>query len=101
MQTMERRDEAGNAAMVGALAAAGPAAVRYQAICNHIQDETQRYMTYGLQCLGDCMGTWIQIDTIEDISPIRDTVIHLAERFNHLQLSPLHFRDAVLDSVNA
>ena len=40
------------------------------------------------------------MDVIEDVSPNRDSVLHLANRFNHLQLSPLHFRDAVLDSVD-
>lgn len=101
MRGMEQYDERGNAAMMGNLVMAAPAVVRYQTVCSLIKDETQDYMTYGLQCLGDCMGTWVQIDMIVDISPSCDNVLHLAERFNHLQLSPLHFRDAVLDSVNA
>ena len=101
MRGMERHDERGNAAMMGNLVMAAPAAVRYQTVCSLIKDGSRDYMTYGLQCLGDCMGAWVQIDMIEDISPSCDNVLHLAERFNHLQLSPLHFRDAVLDSVNA
>ena len=45
-------------------------------------------------------GTWVQMDVIEDVSPSRENVLFLAERFNTLGLSPLHFRDAVLDSLN-
>lgn len=80
---------------------AQPAAVRYQAVCTLVSGETESCPTYGLQCLGDWEGTWVQMDVIEDLSPNRDRVLHLADRCNHLQLSPLHFRDVVLDSVNA
>lgn len=37
---------------------------------------------------------------IEDVSPSRDNVLCLASQFNRLGLSPVHFRDAVLDSIN-
>lgn len=75
-------------------------AVHYQAVCTLVNSVDSDYPTYGLQCLGDWEGTWVQMDVIEDVSPNRDSVLHLANRFNHLQLSPLHFRDAVLDSVD-
>ena len=75
-------------------------AVRYQAVCTLVNSGDSDYPTYGLQCLGDWEGTWVQMDVIEDVSPNRDSVLHLANRFNHLQLSTLHFRDAVLDSVD-
>jgi len=90
-----------NTTIMGNLALAAPTTVRYQTVCTQVKEGAQDYLTYGLQCLGDCMGTWVQMDVIEDVSPSRDNVLHLADQFNHLQLSPLHFRDAVLDSVNA
>lgn len=74
--------------------------VRYQTVCSVVQDSTQGYCTYGLECLADCQGTWVQMDMIEDVSPSRDNVLFLADRFNSLGLSPLHFRDAVLDSLD-
>lgn len=90
----------GNTTIMENLVLAAPTTVRYQTVCTLVKEGAQDYLTYGLQCLGDCMGTWIQMDVIEDVSPSRDNVLLLADQFNHLQLSPLHFRDAVLDSVN-
>lgn len=57
-------------------------------------------ITCSLQCLCKLSGQWIQLDMIQDISLCGDDVFSLASRFNTLQLSPLHFRDAVLDSVS-
>ena len=74
--------------------------VRYQTVCSVVQDSAQGYCTYGLECLADCRGTWVQMDLIEDVSPSRDNVLFLADRFNSLGLSPLHFRDAVQDSID-
>ena len=73
--------------------------VRYQAVCSIVEEGG--YCTYGLQCLEDRLGSWVQLDCIEDVSPSRDSVLQLASRFNDLRLSPLHFRDAVLDSISA
>ena len=42
----------------------------------------------------------MQTDCIEDVSASRDNVLCLASQFNRLGLSPVHFRDAVLDSIN-
>ena len=56
--------------------------------------------TYGLECLTDRQGAWVQWDLIEDVSPSRESVLSLAARCNALGLSPLHFRDVVLDSIN-
>ncbi len=76
--------------------------VRYQMVCSQVLDDTpESYCTYGLECLGDCEGTWVQMDLIEDVSLSRECVLTMASRFNHLALSPLHFRDAVLDSLNS
>lgn len=75
--------------------------VRYQTVCSMVQDTPETYCTYGLECLGDCAGTWVQMDVIRDVSPSRENVLVMANRFNDLALSPLHFRDAVLDSLNA
>lgn len=65
-----------------------------------VEGDAQNYFTYGLQCLGGWQGTWVQLDVIEDVSPRREDVLCLATKFNMLNLSPIHFRDAVLDSVN-
>lgn len=75
--------------------------VRYQTVCSMVQELPEAYCTYGLECLGDCEGTWVQMDVIKDVSPSRESVLMMANRFNSLSLSPLHFRDAVLDSLNA
>ena len=80
---------------------ASSGAVRYQTVCTEVAGDVQNYFTYGLQCLGGWKGTWVQIDLIEDVSPRREDVLFLATKFNDLHLSPIHFRDAVLDSVNA
>ena len=72
--------------------------VRYQTVCSRRQDAPEDYCTYGLECLGECRGTWVQMDVIEDVSPSRENVLFLAERFNTLGLSPLHFRDASMDN---
>lgn len=53
-----------------------------------------------LECLTDRQGAWVQWDLIEDVSPSRESVLSLAARCNALGLSPLHFRDVVLDSIN-
>ena len=75
--------------------------VRYQTVCSMVQDTPETYCTYGLECLGDYAGTWVQVDVIPDVSPSRENVLVMASRFNALALFPLHFRDAVLDSLNA
>lgn len=91
----------GGLAVAGNLALADHSSVQYQIVCSQFQTDAQDYLTYGLQCMEFSMGAWVQLDLIEDISVDRDYVLHLAERFNRLQLSPLHFRDAVMDSVSA
>ena len=70
--------------------------VRYQTVCSR----RDCCRCIGQFCFGECRGTWVQMDVIEDVSPSRENVLFLAERFNTLGLSPLHFRDAVLDSLN-
>ena len=45
--------------------------VRYQTVCSRRQDAPEAYCTYGLECLGECRGTWVQMDVIEDVSPSR------------------------------
>lgn len=91
----------GGMAVAGNLALADRASVEYQLVCSQIKTDAQDYVTYGLQCVEQSMDTSVQLDLIEDISVDRAYVLHLAERFTRLQLSPLHFRDAVLDSVSA
>lgn len=76
------------------------AAVRYQAVCSPVPNDPAGACTYGLECLTDRQGAWVQWDCIEDVSPSRENVLSLAARCNALGLSPLHFRDVVLDSIN-
>lgn len=78
-----------------------PRSVRYQILASHQELDGVSYLTYGIQCLGNRAGRWVQMDAVEDLSFQRDFVARLIERFNRLQLSPVHFRDAVLDCVNA
>ena len=65
-----------------------------------VQNDPNGTCTYGLECLTDRQGAWVQWDLIEDVSPSRESVLSLAARCNALGLSPLHFRDVVLDSIN-
>lgn len=65
-----------------------------------MQNDPNGTCTYGLECLTDRQGAWVQWDLIEDVSPSRESVLSLAARCNALGLSPLHFRDVVLDSIN-
>ena len=77
-----------------------PMSVRYQTVCTRVTRGEEMYHTYGLLCLMNVVGKWVLMDRIEDVSLSQDSVLALADRFTELQLSPLHFRDAVLDSVN-
>ena len=76
-------------------------AVRYQVLTSRLEHDGVDYLTYGIQCMGDWEGAWVQMDVIEDVSFQRENVVHLTDLFNRMQLSHLHFREAVLDCVNA
>lgn len=80
---------------------ASPRAVRYQLLTSCLEQDGVDYLTYGIQCMGDWSGHWVQMDAVQDISFQRENVVRLADLFNRCQLSPVHFRDAVLDCVNA
>ncbi len=57
------------------------------------------YNTYGLQ-LYQCQNSQCQlIASVNDISTDRQLVEQLASRFTLHQLSPQHFRDAVIDAL--
>lgn len=78
-----------------------PCEVRYQIVYSHIDNDIiESYDTYGIQCLCRQSDIWIPIDTIEDISVHSEKIVSLISQFIALQLSPLHFRDAVLDSIS-
>ena len=78
-----------------------PRAVRYEILTSHLFQDGVDYLTYGIRCMGDREGTWVQMDAVADISFQRESVAELADLFNRRQLSHFHFRDAVLDRVNA
>lgn len=78
-----------------------PRTVRYQVLTSRLEHDDVDYLTYGIQCMGDWEGAWVQMDAVQDISFQREDVVRLTDLFNRLQLSPVHFRDAVLDCVNA
>ena len=80
---------------------ASPQTVRYQVLTSRLEQDGVDYLTYGIQCLGDWNGDWVQMDAIEDVSFQRENVVKIVDLFNRLQLSSLHFREAVLDCVNA
>lgn len=75
--------------------------VRYQIVCTHIDDHViGSYDTYGIQCMCKWSDTWIQFDSVTDISLHSEKILCLVSQFIALGLSPLHFRDAVLDSIS-
>lgn len=75
--------------------------VGYQVICSAIHNgETGDYTAYGLQCVCLSEGSWVLMDSLPDISLCRETVIDMATRFNAGRLSPLHFRDTVVDCLS-
>ena len=78
-----------------------PQSVRYQVLTSRLEHDGVDYLTYGIQCMGDWEGAWVQMDAVQDVSFQRENVDRLADLFNRMQLSPLHFREAVLDCVNA
>ena len=78
-----------------------PRVVRYEILTSYQTLEGVEHLTYGIQCMGDWKGQWHPIDSIADISVQRANVVRLTEQFNRLQLSPVHFREVVLDCVNA
>lgn len=45
------------------------ATVRYQTVCSPVKDNPEVPCTYGLACLTECQGAWVQTDCIEDVSP--------------------------------
>lgn len=73
--------------------------VRYQPVCSWQEGEDGRYIAFGLQCLEGIEGAWKQVDVIEDVSVHAERVLSMADRFNALYLSPIHFRDVVMDRL--
>lgn len=61
-------------------------------------EDNIRYVTYGMEASSIQNGQ-IVLDEIVDISTNRSFVIDLVKQFNDLNLSMLHFRDAVYDAV--
>ena len=78
-----------------------PRSVRYQVLTSRLEHDGVDYLTYGIRCMGDQGGHWLQLDAVPDMFFQRENVVHLTDLFNRLQLSPVHFREAVLDCVNA
>lgn len=76
--------------------------VRYQMVYSHMDDDDiGSYCTYGIQCLCKCSVNWVLIDSLNDVSVHSEMVLRLVSQFTAMQLSPLHFRDVVLDSISA
>ncbi len=98
--TEMRQDYGVRLEALGSLPLLAPDAVRYQMVCSLVEAEGLVSFVYGLQCLGRYGTAWVQMDVVQDLSMNRDYVLYLADRFQQLQLSPLHFRDTVLDAVN-
>lgn len=65
----------------------------------HTHPDAGSYTAYGLELYQCKNGQRTHIDTITDISTRQDYVENLALAFTINQLSPVHFRDAVLDAI--
>ena len=76
-------------------------AVRYEILASRLTQDGVDYLSYGIRCMADREGTWIQLDAVLDISFQREVVADLVDLFNRRQLSGLHFREAILDRLNA
>ena len=76
-------------------------AVRYEILTSRLSQDGVDYLTYGIRCMGDQGGHWLQLDAVPDMFFQRERAAELAELFNRRQLSQIHFREAVLDCVNA
>ncbi len=78
-----------------------PRALRYEILTSRLTQDGVDYLTYGIRCMGDREGTWVQLDAVQDISIQREVVADLADLFNRRNLSALHFREVIWDRVNA
>lgn len=73
---------------------------QYQPVKNlHTHPDTGCYTGYGLELYHCQNGYKTLLDTIHDISTRQEYVENLALSFTFHQLSPVHFRDAVLDAI--
>lgn len=72
--------------------------MKYQLIESVILVEEERTLSYGIRLMDEDHPD-TEIDCIGDISPDRAFVSRLAEQFNREALAPVHFRDAVEDSL--
>lgn len=78
-----------------------PHAVRYEILTSRLTQDGVDYLSYGIRCMGNREGTWVQLDAVQDISFQREVVADLADLFNRRNLSVLHFREVIWDRVNA
>lgn len=78
-----------------------PHAARYEILTSRLTQDGVDYLSYGIRCMGNREGTWVQLDAVQDISFQREVVADLADLFNRRNLSVLHFREVIWDRVNA
>ena len=60
-------------------------------------EDNIRYVTYGITA--SSVNDGVEIDKIVDISTNLSFVENLVKKFNDLNLSTIHFRDAVYDEL--
>ena len=55
--------------------------------------------TYGIIGEENEGNTWRAVSVVKDVTPNGQFAAELAEKFTRGQLSPLHLRDAIMDSI--
>ena len=76
------------------------AAVRYQTVCSPVKDNPEVPVPMAWPASQSAKGRGCRRIVLRTSPPAGDNVLCLASQFNRLGLSPVHFRDAVLDSIN-
>lgn len=56
--------------------------------------------TYGIAVWQRHGSQWTRLDSIEDISINKASIVQLAERCQRLQLDAVHLKDVVLDHIS-
>lgn len=61
--------------------------------------ESRSYTAYAIHAEELTSQGWVSVYTIPDVSCDKEFAVHLAEQYTHLQLSPIHLLDVVLDMI--
>lgn len=61
--------------------------------------ELGEYCTYGIRACKITAGSWEQVDLFHDVTVSPSLAEQLAERFSLYQLSPIHLKDVIEDTL--